>query len=202
MGELCHIYVFGDETLDYREELSSLVHHNDDPLLVSFFERTYHALRAEIGCLPRRQLQHLLSFANFAELVAQSVAVSVHPGLDQALACAYQLARFLRLALAMNIEYDAIKYFANQTKCVWTRMAVSKSRQHSCHWVVLRRSGGSRCMLLYHVLEFHSCCGAKHCHRVQNRPTFCRSVPRNKSFARLSWRLGDAGTKVDGGGST
>ena len=96
MGEICHIYVFGDETFDYREELSNLLYHNDDPSLVSFFEKTYYALRAEIGRLPQRQLQHFLRFANFAELVTQSLTGSVHPGLDQALACAYQLAGFLR----------------------------------------------------------------------------------------------------------
>ena len=152
MGEICHIYVFGDETFDYREDLNSLVHHNDDPSLVSFFEKIYYALRAEIGLLPPRQLQHFLRFANFPELVAQSLAGSVHPGLDQALACTYQLARFLRLALDSSIEYDALECFADQTKCIWTRMVVSKGWQHSCHWVVLWRAGGSRCLLLYNVL--------------------------------------------------
>lgn len=96
MGEISHIYVFGDETFDYSKGLSDLVHQNSDALVVHFFEKTYHALRAEIGHLPQRQQQVFLRFSNFAELAAQSLAKSLHPGLDLALACAHQLARFIR----------------------------------------------------------------------------------------------------------
>lgn len=96
MGEISHIYVFGDETFDYSKGLSDLVHQNGDALVVHFFEKTYHALRAEIGHLPQRQQQVFLRFSNFAELAAQSLAKTLHPGLDLALACAHQLARFIR----------------------------------------------------------------------------------------------------------
>lgn len=96
MGEINHIYVFGDETFNYSKGLSDLAHHNSDPLVVHFFEKTYRALRAEIGHMHPRQQQVLLRFSNFGELAAQSLAESLHPGLDLALACAYQLARFIR----------------------------------------------------------------------------------------------------------
>lgn len=95
MGEICRIYIFGDENFDYSKGLRDLVHRNSDPLVVSF-ERTYFALRAEIGHLPQRQQQNLERFGNFAELVAQRLAGSLHPSLDLALACAYQLAHFIR----------------------------------------------------------------------------------------------------------
>lgn len=96
MSELCHIYLFGDQTFDYSKELCHLVHLNSDPLVISFFEKTYYALRGEIGNLPQHQRQEFERFANFSELVAQKLAGSLHPSLDQALSCAYQLASFIR----------------------------------------------------------------------------------------------------------
>ena len=96
MGEIAHVYVFGDETFDYSKELHSLVHQNDDPLLISFFEKTYYALRAEIGSLPQHRQQDFERFSSFAELSAQKLEGLLHPSLDQALSCAYQLARFIR----------------------------------------------------------------------------------------------------------
>ena len=96
MGELCHIYLFGDQTFDYSQELRNLVHLNSDPLVISFFEKTYYALRAEIGSLPQHQRQEYGRFSSFPELAAENLAGSLHPSLDQALSCAYQLASFIR----------------------------------------------------------------------------------------------------------
>ena len=95
MGER-HIYLFGDQTFDYRKELRDLVHMNSDPLVISFFEKTYYALRAEIGTLPQHQRQDLERFSSFSELVAHNLSGSLHPSFDQALSCAYQLASFIR----------------------------------------------------------------------------------------------------------
>ena len=96
MAEVCHIYLFGDQTFDYSKELRDLVHLNNDPLVVSFFEKTYYALRVEIGNLPQHQRQEFDRFSNFSELAAQNLSGSLHPSLDQALCCAYQLASFIR----------------------------------------------------------------------------------------------------------
>ena len=96
MGELAYVYVFGDETFDYSKDLHSLVHQNGDPLVISFFEKTYHALRAEIGSLPQYRQRDFERFSSFAELSAQKMEGLLHPSLDQALSCAYQLACFLR----------------------------------------------------------------------------------------------------------
>ncbi|KAL8717163.1 MAG: hypothetical protein Q9225_005573 [Loekoesia sp. 1 TL-2023] len=95
MGEISHIYIFGDETFDYSKHLHYLVHHPGDPLVASFFDKTYYALRAEIGTLPQRQQKEFKRFANFPELSAQKLEGLIHPSLDQALSCAYQLARFI-----------------------------------------------------------------------------------------------------------
>lgn len=88
MGESCHIYLFGDQNFDYSKE-RDLVHWNSDPLVVSFFEKIYHALRAEIGNLPQHQRQEFEPFSNFPKLVALNLAGPLHPSLEQALSCAY-----------------------------------------------------------------------------------------------------------------
>ena len=96
MSDVKGVYVFGDQTFEYSKELRQLVHSNKDPLLISFFEQVYFALRAEIGNLPQHQRHLLGKFANFAELAAFDRTVSLHPSLDQALTCAYQLALFIQ----------------------------------------------------------------------------------------------------------
>jgi Starter unit:ACP transacylase in aflatoxin biosynthesis len=96
MSDSCHIYLFGDQTFDYSKELRGLVHLNSDPLVISFFEKTYCALRTEIGNLPQHQRQEFERFSNFSELAALNLAGPLHPSLDQALSCAFQLASFIK----------------------------------------------------------------------------------------------------------
>ena len=96
MAETGHIYVFGDETFDYSNDLNSLVHQDNDPLVVSFFEKAYFALRSEIGHLARHDQRGFHKFSSFQELSALKVDGRVHPALDQALSCAHQLAHFIR----------------------------------------------------------------------------------------------------------
>ena len=108
MGEISHVYVFGDETFDYSKDLHSLVHQNDDPLVISFFDKTYHALRAEIGSLPQhRQRRDFERFSSFAELSARKTEGLLHPSLDQALSCAYQLARFIRHVYGSRFSFPS-----------------------------------------------------------------------------------------------
>jgi naphtho-gamma-pyrone polyketide synthase len=96
MADVCHIYLFGDQTYDSSKELRTLLHSTSDPLLISFFEKTFYALRLEIGNLPFHKQQEFPRIANFSEIVALSLTGPVHPALDQALCCAYQLAAFIR----------------------------------------------------------------------------------------------------------
>lgn len=96
MDGLTHVYIFGDETFDYRRNLSNLVHQESNPLVTRLFEKIHQALRAEIGRLPTLRQREFLKFSNFAELAAQAVAGALHPSIDLALACTYQLAQFIR----------------------------------------------------------------------------------------------------------
>ncbi|KAI9689779.1 MAG: Type I Iterative PKS [Bathelium mastoideum] len=95
MADSCHIYLFGDQTFDYSKGLRDLVHSRSDPFLEWFFEKTYCELRSEISALPQKQQAQYGKFSNFAELTAHKLAGNLHPALDQALSCAYQLASFI-----------------------------------------------------------------------------------------------------------
>ena len=112
MGETAYVYVFGDETFDYSNDLHSLVHRDDDPLVISFFDKTYHALRAEIGSLPQLRQRDFERFSSFAELSAQRMEGVLHPALDQALSCAYQLARFIRYVYESHFSLPCLTEFS------------------------------------------------------------------------------------------
>jgi hypothetical protein len=91
------IVLFGDLTSDYVAGLQSIVSMKDNPLLRSFFERVTFGLREEIGLLPFAQRRRFVGFITFEELLARIQQMSsIHPALEQALACSYQLACFIR----------------------------------------------------------------------------------------------------------
>ncbi|KAK3938759.1 hypothetical protein QBC46DRAFT_439652 [Diplogelasinospora grovesii] len=90
------IVLFGDLTCDYTAGLRSLAAVKENPLLSSFFERVTFGLRQEIGLLPAGERTRFAGFITFHELVARvQQKPSVHPALEKALACTYQLACFI-----------------------------------------------------------------------------------------------------------
>jgi len=97
MKEQFKFYLFGDQTYDVYTQLRELLHSQNDPILTSFFERAYYALRAEIGQLPPKDREELPRLSGIADLLSwgrwnrgRSVA------LDMALTCMYQLGSFIR----------------------------------------------------------------------------------------------------------
>ncbi|KAL9094177.1 MAG: hypothetical protein Q9165_003592 [Trypethelium subeluteriae] len=95
MADSYHIYLFGDQTFDYTKSLRDLVHSKSDPFLEWFFEKTFYEIRTEISTLPPKRQAEYGKFSNFAELIAHKISGNLHPALDQALSCAYQLASFI-----------------------------------------------------------------------------------------------------------
>ncbi|KAF2229690.1 conidial pigment polyketide synthase PksP/Alb1 [Viridothelium virens] len=104
MADSCHIYLFGDQTFDYTKSLRDLVHSRSDPFLEWFFEKTYYELRTEISTLAPKRRAEYGKFSNFAELTALKISGDLHPVLDQALSCAYQLASFIS---QHNSQYES-----------------------------------------------------------------------------------------------
>lgn len=91
------IVLFGDLTCDYVSGLRSIVAIKENPLLTSFFERVAFGLRQEIGELPASERSKFPKFITFDELVARvQKETTVHPALENALVCVYQLACFIK----------------------------------------------------------------------------------------------------------
>ncbi|RDA83431.1 hypothetical protein CP532_4414 [Ophiocordyceps camponoti-leonardi (nom. inval.)] len=84
-----HVFLFGDQTEDYRSLLNSLLRLEPDPLLESFLSTSYSRLRAEI-------LQHVsLSFSSLLELLTvSSLPPSQQVALDHGLSCICHFALF------------------------------------------------------------------------------------------------------------
>lgn len=93
------LFLFGDVTWDFVSSLEPLLQISDNPLLLSFLQRTAYAIRVEVGRLPeidRRGLQ-VPSFTSFADLLAVVKASRpAHPALEKALTCTNHFAQFLR----------------------------------------------------------------------------------------------------------
>ena len=90
------IYVFGDQTVDYRLFLRQ-VFQRKGLLLTTFLERAGNALHEEISSLPSiREGGRIPDFGNILEFVERSSAVGLqHPAVESAFVCLAQLAHFI-----------------------------------------------------------------------------------------------------------
>ena len=108
MGTQAHIYLIGDQTYDYDRSLRELLHSEHEAILSSFFERSYYALRAEVGKLLQSHRGQFQRFSGLADLLVLRSDCQLHPALDQALTCIYQLGTFIRQALQHTSPYFII----------------------------------------------------------------------------------------------
>lgn len=92
--------VFGDLNHDFDSSLRVLFRVHDNPILISFFERTEFALRAQIGSLSPSKRAGFPKFTTLSELHARvRVADVVHPALHKALILVMQFGLFIRYVL-------------------------------------------------------------------------------------------------------
>ncbi len=97
MVQPIQIYLFGDQTYDVNARLRPLLS-DTNPILTSFFERVYYAIRAEIARLPLRSREAFPRFSSIADLLFRQRQGGLNPALEKALSCIYQLGYFIRLA--------------------------------------------------------------------------------------------------------
>lgn len=91
------VILFGDLACDYTAGLQTLAIVKENPLLNSFFERVTFGLRQEIGLLAAGERAQFAGFTTFHELIARvRQKPFVHPALEIALVCTYQLACFIK----------------------------------------------------------------------------------------------------------
>lgn len=90
------VLLFGDQSGDIIPALRQLISVKDNPLIVSFFEKVYVALRDEVAKHPRaeHELPGFTSVGNLLWRYSESGARS--PEIENALICIYQIASFLR----------------------------------------------------------------------------------------------------------
>jgi naphtho-gamma-pyrone polyketide synthase len=96
MQSCCQVFVFGDLTVAFAEDLRQLLHVKDNPTLRSFFEQVSAAFRAEFGKLPAHQQAWFPRFTTIVDLLSKLGETEGTPALNFTLLCLTELAQFIR----------------------------------------------------------------------------------------------------------
>ncbi|KKK13706.1 polyketide synthetase PksP [Aspergillus rambellii] len=94
-GKSHHIYLFGDQTGDFENGLRGLLQAKNHPVVSSFFQRCYHAVRQEIAALPPSERSRFPRFTSIVDLLARHCESRGNPAIESALTCIYQLGCFI-----------------------------------------------------------------------------------------------------------
>lgn len=90
------VYVFGDQTFDVADLLSSVLRTHEDALVQDFVEHSCLTLKREVGQLLPEQQAECPRFAKLLDLVPYWRAGTLNPAFAQALTCITHLGVFLR----------------------------------------------------------------------------------------------------------
>lgn len=102
MARSTRVHLFGDQMTGFDGGLRRLFQIQDNPLLSSFFERTHHALRLEIGQLSLAERAFFPRFTSISDLLARYRDSGNNPALESAFTCIHQLACFIRQVTALQ----------------------------------------------------------------------------------------------------
>ena len=91
-----HIYLIGDQTADIFDDFQRLLQDHKDLIVQGFLNQVYFFLRGEVAKLHNVQPNSIPRFSSLADLLRARRDGSLHASLDQALACAFQIATFMR----------------------------------------------------------------------------------------------------------
>ncbi|KAF7738576.1 Conidial pigment polyketide synthase [Penicillium ucsense] len=101
------VYLFGDQTADFDSGLRRLLQAKNDSLVISFFQKCYHALRKEISALSPSQRQIFPRFTSIVDLLARYREFGPNPALEGALTTIYQLGCFIHYHGDLGHEYPS-----------------------------------------------------------------------------------------------
>jgi Starter unit:ACP transacylase in aflatoxin biosynthesis len=96
MQSSCQIFLFGDLTVSFEEDLRQLLHVKDNAILHSFFEQASFAFRAECAKLPAHQQAWFPRFTTIIDLLSKLGETEGTPALRFALLCLCEIGQFLR----------------------------------------------------------------------------------------------------------
>jgi naphtho-gamma-pyrone polyketide synthase len=90
------IFLFGDLTGPFEDDLRQLLHCKSNTLLQSFFDQVNLAYRQEFALLPAELQQWLPRFTDLVDLVSNFGKSVGAQALKFGLLCVYQLGRFIQ----------------------------------------------------------------------------------------------------------
>ena len=94
--EPCQIFLFGDLTVSFEEDLRQLLHVVGNGVLGSFLDQVGFTLREEFGRLSAVQQNLLPRFTTLIDLLHNLKGCKGAPALKSALLCLYQIGQFIR----------------------------------------------------------------------------------------------------------
>ena len=92
----CQVFLFGDLTIPFEEDLRQLLHTKGNGNLSSFFDQVGFALREELGKLPSRLQEILPRFTTLIDLLFRLNDSAGSPALKFTFLCLYQIGQFIR----------------------------------------------------------------------------------------------------------
>ena len=92
----CQVFLFGDLTTPFEEDLRQLLHVKGNETLRSFFDRVGFAFREELGKLPASQQDLFPRFTTVVDLLSKLGETEGAPALKFALLCLCQIGHFIR----------------------------------------------------------------------------------------------------------
>lgn len=91
-----NVFLFGDLTTPFENDLRQLLHCKSNALLQSFFERVNLAYRREFALLSTEQQEWLPRFTDLVDLMANFEGLIGASAMRCSLLCVYQIGRYLQ----------------------------------------------------------------------------------------------------------
>lgn len=92
-----NIYLFGDQTIQVDDALHKLLHVKDNPILKSFLDEAFAAVRKQIFLLPANERASLPDAHTFPLLLDAVRAGQRHVALESALVCLCEIGQYIGL---------------------------------------------------------------------------------------------------------
>jgi naphtho-gamma-pyrone polyketide synthase len=96
MPSSAQVFLFGDLTVPFQEDLRELLHVKDNAILRSFFEKVGYAFRKEFVRLPAQQQALFPRFTTVVDLLSKLGETEGTPALSFSLFCLCEIGQFIR----------------------------------------------------------------------------------------------------------
>ena len=134
----CQIFLFGDLTISFEEDLRQLLHVVGNGILSSFLDQVGFVLREEIGRLSAEQQDLLPRFTTLVDLLHNLKECRGAPALRSALLCLYQIGQFLRY-VPQNSPKLTLAYLNSLNSDIMGKArGPSRMRKTAIWWVYAR----------------------------------------------------------------